>query len=140
MKDLYKVLGVEPHSGAEEIKAALEQKPDLAEYSAILLNEDRRDEYDGARHTLKIIGTLRGRLGLDTGHSWFVENYPDFSLRQGPAFAPPPRPEPRKNDRTTASPAPRASARPGRSNSNHLWIFGLIGLAAVLLVVAYFLL
>ena len=123
----------------QTITGKLLQEPgDLG--SAIPADENRRDEYDSSCHVLKTIGTLRGRLVLDTGHSWFVENYPDFAQRKGPAFTPPPRPEPRKNDPATTPQAARPSGRAGRSNANHLWIFGLIGLGAALAALAFFLL
>jgi hypothetical protein len=139
MKDLYLQLGIAPTSAIEEITAALESKPELSDCSRILLDEDRRAGYDEGHHTLKTIGVLRQRLGLDTGHSWFLENHPDFSLRKSPAFSPPPA-QPRQ-----ASPAPPPPSA-GRSkpaadpNRRMTLIFGLIGLIAVLLVVAYFML
>lgn len=79
MKDLYAKLGIEPTASAEEVSAALQRNPGLSDYSAILQSPGKRAIYDGTHATVKAIGTLRYRLGLDAGPSWFLENYPDFA-------------------------------------------------------------
>ena len=82
MKDLYARLGIERGASAAEVQAALEIKPELSDYATILLNTEKRALYDTTHSTLKMIGALRLRLGLDSGPSWFLKNYLDFAPTQ----------------------------------------------------------
>lgn len=82
MQDLYARLRIEPDAGRENVIEAFKLEPDLDEFSAILLDPDRRSVYDRTRATLKTIGELRHRLGLDSRGSWFADNYPDFAARR----------------------------------------------------------
>jgi len=143
MKDLYKRLGIEPQSSAEEVAAALGSKPELGPYAGILLDPERRAQYDETYHIVKTIGMLRNRLGLDTGHSWFLENCPDFAPRKSLPFAqsPPgqhsaeakPREEIRENP-----PLPTSRRKPAERRSKALFgVLGIVGLAAVVLLVAW---
>ena len=79
MKDLYAELGVDPKSSAAEIAEALKRQPGLASAGTILINPKKRAVYDRSHGTLKTIGSLRYRLGLDTGHTWFLQEHPDFA-------------------------------------------------------------
>lgn len=79
MKDLYRKLDIDPKASAEELAAALQNRPDLSEYTAVLLDEKKRAGYDRTHATLKTIGVLRHKLALDSGDSWFLEHYPDFA-------------------------------------------------------------
>ena len=143
MKDLYFRLGIEPQSSEQEIAAALESKPELGDCSSILLNPERRAQYDETHHIVKTIGMLRHRLGLDTGHSWFLENCPDFAPRnrvathqrhttQQPAEAQP-RGE-RPDHAAPAVPPPKPEAH---SSKKLPLALGIIGLVAVVLLLAW---
>lgn len=113
MKDLYSSLGIDPGASEEEVVAALESKPDLATYAAILQANDRRAAYDRTHAALKAIGALRHRLGLDSERSWFLENFPDFApaLRAGLRPNPMPGGAPQTPE-AAAGAARRAEAAP----------------------------
>lgn len=81
MKDLYLQLGINPEASQSDIEAAFRQHPELEDTAAILLNESRRTAYSRTVSTLRSIGMLRHRLGLDAENSWFVERCPDFAPR-----------------------------------------------------------
>lgn len=102
MQDLYARLGVEQDADKARIVEALRTKPELADRSAILLDAEKRAVYDRARATLKTVGELRRRLGLDRGESWFIRNYPDFARAAVAAGA----------GARTAAAAPPQAARP----------------------------
>jgi len=85
VKDLYSKLGIDRGASAAEVQAALEAKPELSDYAAILLDTEKRALYDSTYSTLKMIGELRFRLGLDSGRSWFQEKYPDYGPGQNSA-------------------------------------------------------
>lgn len=103
MKDLYSTLGIEPGASEQEVAAALESRPDLAAYSSILLNQERRAAYDRAHMTLSTIGGLRSRLGLDPD-KWMLENSADRARARRPDPAPP-------------IPAASQAAKPGSARS-----------------------
>lgn len=79
MRDLYAELGLDPMSTNEEIASTLKQNPAMAAHATILLNGKKRAVYDRSWFTLKTIGTLRHRLGLDTDETWFLREYPAFA-------------------------------------------------------------
>lgn len=79
MHDLFLRLGISTDASADEIAAAIESKPHLAGASEILLNPLRRAAYQRTVFTLRSIGELRHRLGLDSDASWFQETCGDFS-------------------------------------------------------------
>ena len=79
MKDLYRKLGIDQDAAGAEVAAALKLKPQFDDFGSILLDADRRAAYDGVHATVKAIGVLRHRLGLDSGDSWFLENCADFA-------------------------------------------------------------
>ncbi len=81
MKDLYLQLGLDPGASTADIEMALQAKPELGEAAVILLNEPRRAAYNRTVSTLRSIGILRHRLGLDAESTWFAETYPDFVPR-----------------------------------------------------------
>lgn len=81
MQDLYLQLGINPDASAEEIDAAIRKKPQLTAASEILLNPQRRAAYQRTVLTLRSIGTLRHRLGLDNDSSWFLDTCADFAPR-----------------------------------------------------------
>jgi hypothetical protein len=79
MHDLFLRLGISTDASADDIAAAIESKPHLATASEILLNPQRRAAYQRTVFTLRSIGELRHRLGLDNDTSWFQETCGDFS-------------------------------------------------------------
>lgn len=81
MKNLYLQLGIDPQASQDDIEAALQAKPELADAAAILLDESRRAAYNRTVSTLSSIGMLRHRLGLDADQTWFVKTCPDFAPR-----------------------------------------------------------
>jgi hypothetical protein len=81
MKDLYLQLGIDSNAGRAEIETAVAERPELENAAAILLNESRRAAYNRSVSTIRSIGMLRHRLGLDKENSWFVETCPDFAPR-----------------------------------------------------------
>ena len=130
MRDLYKRLEIEPTASREEIVAALEAHPDLAGYSAILLDEERRAVYDGVHSTLKMIGTLRFRLDLDKSDAWFIQHYRDFAIMPKPFVGTKPQ-EPDSEE--TAGAAAKLRKRRRRKK----WL--IAALAALVLAAAAFL-
>ena len=78
MRDLYKALEVKQDADNEDIAAALKLKPEKSALAAILLDQRKRALYDSTYTTLKTIGELRRRLGLDNDRSWFLKNCTDF--------------------------------------------------------------
>lgn len=78
MKDWYHRLGVDPGASSTEVAAALDLKPELSVCAEILLDDEKREEYDQVYTTLTAIGVMRHSLGLDSG-SWFLENCADFA-------------------------------------------------------------
>ena len=81
MQDHFLKLGLDPTATSAEILEAIEAKPKLAAAADILLNERRRAPYQRTVSTLRSIGILRHRLGLDNDHTWFIETCPDFAPR-----------------------------------------------------------
>lgn len=107
MKDLYLQLGIDPHADQSDIEAALRQHPELGDAAAILLNAPRRAAYNRSVSTVRSIGMLRHRLGLDAQSTWFVETCPDFAPRLHlRKYAPPPEVSAKT---ATAEPAPTAT-------------------------------
>jgi len=143
MKDLYYRLGIEPQSSEEEIAAALDTKPELSACAGILLDPERRAQYDETHHTLKTIGLLRHRLGLDTGHSWFLENCADFAPRKSLPFAGKQPGQPaagaHAHENRQSPPSPVAPpAKPALRSSKALPVaLGLIGLVVAILLIAW---
>lgn len=78
MKDWYHRLGVDPGASSTEVAAALDLKPELSVCAEILLDDEKREEYDQVYTTLTAIGVMRHSLGLDSD-SWFLENCADFA-------------------------------------------------------------
>ena len=139
MNDLYAKLGLEPTASPKEIAEMLKQKPAMAALGTILLNPQKRAVYDGTFSTLKTIGALRHRLGLDKGGSWFLETHADFAPSLAPLtgdrpVAPPAAPEPRAALADSPAPAP---AQPSKKPVRGLVIAALVVAA---LVAAYLLL
>jgi len=140
MKDLYAKLGVEPTASGREIAERLKQKPELAPIGTILLNPEKRAVYDGAYSTLKTIGALRHRLGLDKGESWFLKTHPHFApsltsmakTRQAPS-ASQPATQPAAPAATAHAPTPASGPKSSKKG-----IVVAVLLAAALAVI-YFL-
>lgn len=137
MKDLYLKLGIEPAASDEEVAAALERNPALGEYSTILLNPGKRALYDSTHTTVRAIGVLRYRLGLDAGPSWFLENHPDFApgLKSvtGATRTPVPAvPELAPNEAT-----PPQLAVETRSANGSKWLVGIITLVLGAILIAW---
>jgi hypothetical protein len=121
MKNLYSALGIDPGASEQEVAAALENRPDLAAYSSILLNQERRAAYDRAHMTLRTIDGLRSRLGLDPD-KWSLETSADQARAQRPDPTPPPTPpptapSPAANAGATARSAASQAAEPGNARS-----------------------
>jgi hypothetical protein len=136
VKDLYLKLGIDRGASAAEVQAALEIKPELSDYAMILMDTEKRALYDSTHSTLKMIGALRLRLGLDSGPSWFLKNYLDFAPAQKLANA---AQNPVKNGiadtSASAHPAPQqpqsvASTPPAQSKLPAKWV-----VSAVLLII-----
>ena len=75
MKDLYSRLGLtQSDVPAHEIQAALDRSDisasDRRDASVVLLNANRKRNYDRAWATLKTVGALRANLGLSHGDYW----------------------------------------------------------------------
>lgn len=143
MKDLYRRLEIEPESSEQEIATALESKPKLSACANILLNQERRAQYDEIHHVVRTIGILRDRLGLDTGHSWFLENCEDFAPRKGLPFT---QKQPGQQaveaqalEKKQAPPAPSVPPpKPAARSSKTLpLVLAVLGLAAALLLIAW---
>jgi len=111
VKDLYSKLGIDRGASAGEVQAALKGKPELSDYATILLRSERRAIYDSAHSTLKMIGELRFRLGLDTSRSWFLDHCADFAFRKAAA-------KPSQNPGKDANAEASAGARPALPQSN----------------------
>ena len=132
MQDLYAKLGIEPDAGDVEVAAALERNPELRACSTILLDPGKRALYDGTHATVKAIGMLRYRLGLDVGASWFLENHPDFApgLKSAAGVA---RSARMSAAEPTSAPVPKKAALPQqavktRSPNGSKWVVGIITL------------
>jgi hypothetical protein len=126
MKDLYRRLDIRPTASKDEIAAALDQHPDLQAYAAILLDEDRRSQYDRVHGVLKMIGTLRFKLDLDKSDTWFITRYRDFAIMPKPAFVS--APQDTADDEA-------AKAGGGKKRGKKWWLFAVV---AVLLAAAVF--
>jgi hypothetical protein len=87
MKDLYARLGIGPDASAGEVVEAGQASPEAGACAQVLADATQRAAYDRAYSTLKSIGILRHRLGLDSGESWFLSRYPDFAPRFRSAIA-----------------------------------------------------
>lgn len=141
MKDLYAELGVAFGASDAQLAASLVQTPENSAQVAILLNPQKRKIYDRAHTTLKAIGTLRHRLGLDAGESWFLERYSDFSPPSNAAvFSAKPAGGNRAAamDKASHKAPPRLTATAKRSVRPRQWpvpiLLGLIGLVVVILL------
>lgn len=87
MKDLYARLGISPDASAGEVVESGQASPEAGACAQVLADTTQRAAYDRAYFTLKSIGILRHRLGLDSGESWFLSHYPDFAPRFRSAIA-----------------------------------------------------
>lgn len=145
MKDLYRKLGVDPGASREEIQSALVSHPELADdHAPVLLDPEKREVYDEAFAALRAIGELRHRLGLDSGDTWFTEQYSEFVPRLMPkkvSAAAPRTDAPAPVAEEPYQPEPQqAPARKRRRRSNTPVVVAVIIVAAVLvaLAIAYF--
>ncbi|MDZ4730038.1 MAG: hypothetical protein SH820_08870 [Xanthomonadales bacterium] len=132
MKDLYLQLGINPDAGKNDIEAAMVEHPELADVAAILLNESKRATYNRTVSTIRSIGMLRHRLGLDNENSWFVEHCPDFA----PSLQPKKYTAQAQPDAGVATAAARTHPGQTSSNKTKSWFKLLaigMGIAAVLL-------
>jgi len=144
MKNLYAALGLEFGASDAQLAAILAQTPEKGAQVAILLNPQKRALYDRAHTTLQAIGTLRQRLGLDAGESWFLESYSEFSPQSHAAVF---SAQPAAGHRAAAvAMGSRAAPPPGtvpakRSAGPRKWpvpvLLGLLGLAVVILLIAF---
>ena len=130
MKDLYKHLKLDPTATREEIAATLDGLPELKAAAGILLDPDKKESYDRAYATLKMIASLRFRLDLDKSDSWFIRKYPDFAIMPKPrlsesAAQEPPEPEP-----------PVGQQRRGRrGQSRYAWLLPIVILLIIVAAV-----
>lgn len=132
MKDMYRKLELEPAATRDEIAAALEQKPELEAYTAILLDNEKRSQYDQVHRALKMIGTLRFRLDLDKNDSSFIQRYPDFATMPKPKLSEAPREAP-VAPKTRSS---RKRKRRGKPPANSaVWLLPLVILLMVAIAV-----
>jgi hypothetical protein len=143
MQDLYLQLGIDPAASAADIEAAIAAKPELEAAAQILQNERRRAAYQRTVLTLRSIGMLRHRLGLDNDDTWFVQSCADFAprlhLRKFAAQATPAAEHgaPAAVE-TIARPAPAAS-REGPAPATRPWLrpaLLVLALAAIAALVA----
>lgn len=81
MRDHFLQLNLDPDASSEVIAATIKAHPQHEEAAEILLNERRRAAYQRTVSTLRSIGILRHRLGLDNDDTWFVQTCPDFAPR-----------------------------------------------------------
>lgn len=144
MKDLYRKLEIEPDADHDEIAAALERNPGMSEYVPVLLDDEKRSEYDEAHRALKAIGVLRHNLQLDTRDTWFVEKYPDFcprlSRKKSSAATRQPEstvPAAETSGETESREKPALERRPKRSNTPVLITVIVVAVAVVALAVIY---
>jgi hypothetical protein len=134
MKDLYRRLEIEPTATADEISAAIEKLPEAKARGSILLDSEKRELYDRAHATLKLIARLRFNLDLDMHDSWFIQQYPDFAIM----------PKPKLTDGATQSalqpeaPAKGVKRRRKRQRNGTNWLLAvlilLIAAGAVILL------
>lgn len=82
MRNLYSRLGISPNSSEHDIRSALDKcanstlRDDVRE---VLLNLNRRRNYDRVHATLRDIGSLRAHLGLNYSDNWRSPESDDFS-------------------------------------------------------------
>jgi hypothetical protein len=158
MRDLYLRLGISTDANADEIASAISAKPHLGAVADVLLNPQRRAAYQRTVFTLRSIGELRHRLGLDDDASWFHETCGDFSshaqarkftakvetgAEAGAAGAAEPAipPAGSTGQGQTAQSGPLAGSKSASPKPSSAWLKPLLAVAAVLalLLVAYFL-
>jgi hypothetical protein len=154
MRDLYLRLGISTDANADEIASAISAKPHLGAAADVLLNPQRRAAYQRTVFTLRSIGELRHRLGLDDDASWFHETCGDFSshaqarkftakVETGAAGAAEPAipPAGSTGQGQTAPYGPLAGSKSASPKPSSAWLKPLLAVAAVLalLLVAYFL-
>lgn len=147
MKDLYLELGIDQQASEADIAASTTSNAGLGDSAALLLDPQRRAVYDSTYTTLKTIGELRHRLGMDANDSWFIENHPDFvpSLKQArsklrasdiASKAETPDAKEAVSD-VPAAPAPNARKESGPGKSTRiLGILVVVVIAAALLMLA----
>lgn len=135
MKDLYLKLGISQDASPEDIEAAIKARPDCAGSAAILLDKRRRAAYNRSVSTIRSIGILRDRLGLDKEPSWFQHTCPDFAPKLHVAkFAAKPAPKRQVTESTASRPAP-AERRQADPKSGLEWMRPVyIGLALIILL------
>jgi len=131
MHDLFLRLGVSTDASNDDIAAAIESKPHLATASEILLNPQRRAAYQRTVFTLRSIGELRHRLGLDNEASWFQETCGDFSAHaQARKFTA--KAEVAAVEPVAATPA--HAAHDAATRPPNRWMKPLLAIAAMLLM------
>jgi hypothetical protein len=135
MKDLYLQLGISQDATPENIEAALKDHPDHSATAVILLDKRRRAAYNRSVSTIRSIGILRDRLGLDKDSSWFQDTCPDFvpKMRVAKFSAKPAAKNPAtESTASQAAPAERKQAEP-RSGLD--WLRPVyIGLAVIVML------
>ena len=138
MKDLYAKLGIDRSASPGEVQAALEARSGMSDFSAILLTSEKRAIYDTTHTTLKTIGALRHKLGLDSGHSWFLEHCPDFAPKQVMAKPPTdPARDTRADSSARASPQPQPPGNLApQPASRPRWLFPVLVLVVAAILVA----
>ncbi len=101
MKDLYALLKIKPQSTQARVLAALRQDGSLSEadrraVELILLNPNRRRQYDRVRHTMRQIALLRSVLGMELGtqsHRGVYFNFIPQTPKSSSASIPKPPPQ-----------------------------------------------
>lgn len=135
MRDLYFKLGIDRSASTDEVAAALELKPEMSVYAPILLDKEKRAEYDRTHAALSAIGELRQQLGLNSGNTGFVETYPDFAPRRrmassagpGPVGAKAPNP-------TTAREIPQPKSIASKRTARSKWRVPVLAILAVVIL------
>jgi DnaJ-class molecular chaperone len=135
MRDLYFRLGISRNASAAEVAAALDLKPEMGVYAPILLDKEKRAEYDRTHAALSAIGELRNQLGLNSGNTGFVETYPDFALsrrtassaRVGPVDAEAPNP-------TETPEIPQRKGKASKRATRSKWLVPVLAVLALIIL------
>lgn len=125
MKDLYRITGLTRAATHEQLRQvlstpALRKHPDWGDAVYVLLEPNRRAQYDRVHHAASQIASLRGALDLE--RTLFGMGFaPDFATH--------------RQSSATGTPPP-AARQPPRSRTSTGWLWGW-GLFALFLLVTY---
>ncbi len=131
MKDLYRRNHLNPlEDNVVKINNCKSDMPEDSEAAySILLNEERKRQYDQAYKALSSVANLRKRYDLSTKNDWH-RSYADFLVEQSP------KPKANKSDHGNKPSETREQPTNKKSQSSMMYM--LVGLAAVVSIVAMF--